>query len=145
MLDRIQTEAERLGKAGLRHLEPVADALHIHFIRHVYPEVFPLSAEKRFDLVQSGHEFFKRGLHHPSPDVLSPVGVKNFVSTLLQRVALGLGQIAFLFFGKTVIRKTGNLSLRQIYTTRAPPLFPMPWRGTRTFRNPPVPDITSPH
>src|SRR5260370_13116084 len=43
------------------------------------------------------------------------------------------------FFGKTAIRKTGNLWLRQIYTPRAPPLFPIPWRATRTFRNPPVP------
>jgi hypothetical protein len=33
-------------------------------------------------------------------------------------------RFSFSFFGKTAIRKTGNLSLRQIYTTRAPPLFP---------------------
>jgi FHS family L-fucose permease-like MFS transporter len=35
--------------------------------------------------------------------------------------------------------------LRQIYTTRAPLLFPIPLRATRAFRNPPVPRIRSPH
>src|SRR5271168_4658565 len=56
-----------------------------------------------------------------------------------------MDRFSFSFFGKTVVRKTGSLSLRQIYTTRAPPLFPMPLRATRTFRNPPVPRIKSPH
>ena len=53
-----------------------------------------------------------------------------------------IDRFSFSFFGKTVIRKTGNLSLCQIYTTRAPPLFPVPLRATRTFRNPPVPRMT---
>ena len=53
-----------------------------------------------------------------------------------------IDKFSFSFFGKTVIRKTGNFSLRQIYTTRAPPLFPIPLRATRAFRNPPVPRIT---
>src|SRR6266481_6768231 len=104
-------------------------------------EALPLSCEKSFDLVQSSHELFKCGLHR-----LSPVAVKNIVGTLLEGIALGLRQIGLLlFFGKTVMRKAGNLSLRQMYTTRAPPLLPIPERDTRTFRNPPVPDITSPH
>src|SRR5258708_37083171 len=39
-------------------------------------------------------------------------------------VRSAIDKFSFSFFGKTVIRTTGHLSLRQIYTTRAPPLFP---------------------
>ena len=35
-----------------------------------------------------------------------------------------------------MIRKTGNFPLRQIYTTRAPPLFPIPLRATRDLSKP---------
>src|SRR5271157_2030196 len=76
MLDRIQTEAEGVGKARLRHIELVADAFHVNFIRHMHLEALPLSCEKSFNLVQSGHEFFKCGFHR-----LSPVAAKNIVGT----------------------------------------------------------------
>src|SRR5947209_5521775 len=33
-----------------------------------------------------------------------------------------MDRFSFSFFGKTVMRKTGSLSLRQRHTTRAPPL-----------------------
>src|ERR1035437_4442498 len=66
MLDRIQTEAEGLGKAGLRHVELVTDAFHIDFIRHMHLEAFSLSCEKGLNLIQSGHELFKCGFHHNS-------------------------------------------------------------------------------
>ncbi len=64
---------------------------------------------------------------------------KILVARVLSALRSAMDRFSFSFFGKTAIRKTGNLSLRQIYTTRAPPLFPIPWRATRTFRNPPVP------
>src|ERR1035438_931881 len=83
MLDRIQTEAEGLGKAGLSHVELVANAFHIDFIRHMHIEAFPLSSEKSLNFVQSSHELCKRGFHRLSPDGLSPVAVKNIVGTLL--------------------------------------------------------------
>src|SRR5271157_2658314 len=67
MLDGIQTEAEGFGKAGLRHVELVANAFHIDFIRHMHLEAFPLSCEKSLNLVQSSHELFKRGFHDLSP------------------------------------------------------------------------------
>src|SRR5580704_18554472 len=66
------------------------------------------------------------------------------LARVLSALRSAMDRFSFSFFGKTVIRKTGNLSLRQIYTTRAPPLFPIPLRATRTFRNPPVPRIRSP-
>src|SRR5580698_8167963 len=67
------------------------------------------------------------------------------LARVLSALRSAIDRFSFSFFGKTVIRKTGNFSLRQIYTIRAPPLFPIPLRATRTFRNPPVPRITSPH
>ena len=64
---------------------------------------------------------------------------KILLARVLSALRSAMDRFSFSFFGKTAIRKTGNLSLRQIYTTRAPPLFPIPLRATRTFRNPPVP------
>src|SRR5271157_1113678 len=88
MLDGIQTEAEGFGKAGLRHVELVANAFHIDFIRHMHLEAFPLSCEKSLNLVQSSHELFKRGFHR-----LSAVAVKNIVGSLFGSIALALRQI----------------------------------------------------
>src|SRR6266446_10982949 len=64
---------------------------------------------------------------------------KILLARVLSALRSAMDRFSFSFLGKTAIRKTGNLWLRQIYTTRAPPLFPIPWRATRTFRNPPVP------
>src|ERR1700687_5085682 len=100
MLNSIQTEAEGVGKAGLSHLELVADTFHINFIRHMNLEALSLAREKSLNLVQSSHEFFKRGFHDLSPDGLSPVAVKNIVGTLLQGIALGLRQIGLLVLGE---------------------------------------------
>src|ERR1019366_5584629 len=110
MLDGIQAEAEGVGKAGLSHVELVADAFHIDFIGHVHLEALPLSCKKSLHLIQSSHELFKRSLHR-----LSPVAVKT---RFFRALRSALVRLAFLFFGKTVIRKAGNLSLRQRYTTR---------------------------
>src|ERR1039458_7617329 len=50
MLNRIETEAEGVGKARLSHVELVADAFHIHLIRHMHLEAFPLSCKKSLNL-----------------------------------------------------------------------------------------------
>src|SRR5450755_1826362 len=87
MLDRIQAEAEGVGKAGLSHVELVADAFHIDFIRHMHLEAFPLSCEKSLNLIQSSHERFKRGLHRLLifGSCLSPVSDRESAPSRVRR------------------------------------------------------------
>jgi hypothetical protein len=51
---------------------------------------------------------------------------KILLARVLSALRSAMDRFSFSFLGKTAIRKTGNLSLRQIYTTLAPPLSPFP-------------------
>ena len=64
MLNRVQAETKGLRKTSLRHVEFVADALHIDFLGHMHLEPLALSGKKSLNLVQSRRQLFKSGLHH---------------------------------------------------------------------------------
>src|SRR5947209_2791036 len=77
--------------------------------------------------------------------MLSPIGLENTFGPFLEGVALCHRQIIFV-----ILRKNGDEKNRKSLVTPdvhdpCPPLFPIPLRVTRTFRNPPVPRIRFPH
>jgi hypothetical protein len=135
VLDSVQAEPKRVRESGLRHAKPISDRFHVNFLGHMCLESFLLPSKKSRNVVKTIHHLLELRFH-----AISRKPRKYYRPVSLARCALPSTGFSFSFFGKT-----GNLSLRQIYTTRAPPLSPIPLRATRTFRNPPVPRIRSPH
>jgi hypothetical protein len=139
VLYSIETEAERVRKARLRHVQPFAYGFHIDFSGDAHLVTGIPASQEFVDFVEPRHHVFKHCCHD-----LPLVSGKNLVCALREFVLFPLYQIRFL-----ARRISGNEKNWKLLVAKdvdfTNPRLPIPFRPARTLRNPQVPQITSPH